>query len=103
MLQDCYNYEYLPKQNQIKIIYKDDPPETMKVKMQSLDVWRPSHLPSAPDSSRRMARNRHNKRVSCLFIDGHSDDMDTLEITPYDFGPSMRRRMTHLPVEPGLP
>jgi len=88
------DYEYLPNQNQIKIIYKDDPTETMKVKMQSLDVWRPSHLPSAPESSRRMARNRHNKRVSCLFIDGHSDDMDALEITPYDFG---------LPVETGLP
>ena len=88
------DYEYLPNQNQIKIIYKDDPPETMKVKMQSLDVWHTSHLPSAPDSTRRMARDRHNKRVNCLFIDGHSDDMDALEITPYDFG---------LPVETGLP
>jgi len=66
----------------------------MKVKMQSLDVWHTSHLPSAPDSTRRMARDRHNKRVNCLFIDGHSDDMDALEITPYDFG---------LPVETGLP
>ena len=88
------DYEYIPDVAHIKIILKDDPPETMKVKMQSLDVWRPNHLPSAPDSSRRMARDRHNKRVNCLFIDGHSDDMDALEITPYDFG---------LPVETGLP
>jgi len=88
------DYEYIPDAGHIKIILKDDPPETMKVKMQSLDVWHPNHLPSAPDSTRRMARDRHNKRVNCLFIDGHSDDMDTLEITPYDFG---------LPVETGLP
>ena len=58
----------------------------MKTKMQSLDVWNKSHLPSAPDSSRRMARNRHKRWLNCLFIDGHSDDMDAMEVTPYDFG-----------------
>jgi len=88
------DYEYIPDAGHIKIILKDDPADTMKVKMQSLDVWHPNHLPSAPDSTRRMARDRHNKRVNCLFIDGHSDDMDALEITPYDFG---------LPAETGLP
>ncbi len=80
------DYEYTPDMGHIKIILKDDPPDTMKVKMQSLDVWHPSHLPSAPESSRRMARDRHNKRVNCLFIDGHSNDKNALDITPYDFG-----------------
>gem|GEM_PF-4878307 len=68
-------------QNQIKIIYKDDPPETLKVKMQSLDVRHTSHPPSVPDSTRRMTRYRHSKRVNCLCIDGHSDNMNALEIT----------------------
>jgi prepilin-type N-terminal cleavage/methylation domain-containing protein/prepilin-type processing-associated H-X9-DG protein len=80
------DYEYIPNADQIKIILKDDPPDTMKVKMQSLDVWNRNHLPSAPDSSRRMARNRHKRWVNCMFIDGHSDDMDAMEVTPYDFG-----------------
>jgi len=80
------DYEYIPNQAQIKIILKDDPPETMKVKMQSLDVWHPSHLPSAPDSSRRVARDRHRRWINCMFIDGHSDKMDPLEITTYDYG-----------------
>ena len=63
------DYEYIPDAGHIKIILKDDPADVMKVKMQSLDVWNTSHLPSAADGSRRMARDRHNKRVNCLFID----------------------------------
>lgn len=87
------DYEYIPDAGHIKIILKDDPPDTMKVKMQSLDAWNPNHLPSAPDSSRRVARDRHNKRVNCLFIDGHSDDKNALDITPYDFGLSAEHRL----------
>ncbi len=86
------DYEYIPDAGHIKIILKDDPPDTMKVKMQSLDVWNPNHLPSSPDSSRRVARDRHNKRLNCLFIDGHSDDKMALDITPYDFGLSAEHR-----------
>ncbi len=88
------DYEYIPDMDHIKVILKDDSPDTMKVKMQSLDAWHPSHLPSAQDSSRRVARDRHTKWINCLFIDGHSAKMDPFEITTYDYG---------LPVEPGLP
>ena len=87
------DYEYIPNVDHIKIILKDDPPDTMKVKMQSLDVWNTNHLPSAPDSSRRMARDRHNKRVNCLFVDGHSDDMMAQNVTAYDFGLSAEYRI----------
>ncbi|MCP4610406.1 MAG: prepilin-type N-terminal cleavage/methylation domain-containing protein [Planctomycetes bacterium] len=87
------DYEYIPDAGHIKIILKDDPADTMKVKMQSLDVWNASHLPSGSDGSRRMANNRHNKRVNCLFIDGHSDDMMANDITPYDFGLSAEHRL----------
>jgi prepilin-type N-terminal cleavage/methylation domain-containing protein/prepilin-type processing-associated H-X9-DG protein len=80
------DYEYIPDADHIKIILKDDPPDTMKVKMQSLDVWHPSHLPSAPDSTRRVARDRHRKWLNCLFIDGHSEKMASLEVTPWDYG-----------------
>ena len=80
------DYEYIPDVDHIKIILKDDPVDTMKVKMQSLDVWNSNHLPSAPDGSRRAARNHHEKWINCLFIDGHSGKMDALEITPHDFG-----------------
>jgi prepilin-type N-terminal cleavage/methylation domain-containing protein/prepilin-type processing-associated H-X9-DG protein len=80
------DYEYLPNADQIKIILKDDPPDTMKTKMQSLDVWNKGHLPAAGDSTRRMARNRHVGWINCLFIDGHSAKMKPLELTPHDFG-----------------
>jgi prepilin-type N-terminal cleavage/methylation domain-containing protein/prepilin-type processing-associated H-X9-DG protein len=80
------DYEYIPDAAHIKIILKDDPPNTMKVKMQSLDVWHPNHLPSAPDSTRRVARDRHSKWLNCLFIDGHCGKMASLEITPWHYG-----------------
>jgi len=80
------DYEYLPDADHIKIIVKEDPPDVMKVKMQSLDVWNPNHLPSAPDSSRRVARDRHKKWINCMFVDGHSSKMAPLELTVYDFG-----------------
>jgi prepilin-type N-terminal cleavage/methylation domain-containing protein/prepilin-type processing-associated H-X9-DG protein len=85
------DYEYIPNVDQIKIILKDDPPDTMKTKMQSLDVWHRDHLPSAGDSTRRVARNRHVDWVNCLFIDGHSAKMRSLELTPYDFGLSREK------------
>ena len=87
------DYEYIPEAGHIKIILKEDAPDEMKVKMQSLDLWNASHLPSGSDGSRRMANNRHNKRVNCLFIDGHSDDMMANDITPYDFGLSAEYRL----------
>lgn len=80
------DYEYIPEAGHIKIILEDDPADTMKVKMQSLDVWNANHLPSAPDGSRRMARNRHKKWINCMYIDGHCNDVDPLELTPHDFG-----------------
>jgi prepilin-type N-terminal cleavage/methylation domain-containing protein len=80
------DYEYIPNADQIKIILKEDSPDVMKVKMQSLDVWNTNHLPSAPDNTRRVARDRHKKWINCMFIDGHSGKMRPLELTVYDFG-----------------
>ena len=80
------DYEYTPDVDHIKIILKDDPPDTMKIKMQSLDAWHPNHLPSGQDSTRRVARDRHTKWLNCLFIDGHASKMRPLEITAHDYG-----------------
>jgi prepilin-type N-terminal cleavage/methylation domain-containing protein/prepilin-type processing-associated H-X9-DG protein len=84
------DYEYIPDAGHIKIILKEDPPDVMKVKMQSLDVWNKNHLPAAPDGSvndsRRVALDRHKKWINCMFIDGHSGKMRPLELTTYDFG-----------------
>ena len=80
------DYEYLPDRDHIKVIVRDDPPNDMKVKMQSLDVWNANHLPSAPDGSRRVARDRHDSWVNCMFVDGHSSKMKALELTVVDFG-----------------
>jgi len=87
------DYEYIPDATQIKIIVKEDSPDVMKVKMQSLDVWNAGHLPSGGDGSRRMARDRHAKWISCLYIDGHSSKRAPLELTPQDFGvPAQKAR-----------
>jgi len=80
------DFEYIPNRIQTPIIYKEDPPDELKKKMQYLDVWHPNHLPSAPDSTRRVARDRHKKWLNCLFIDGHSEKKASLEVTPWDYG-----------------
>jgi prepilin-type N-terminal cleavage/methylation domain-containing protein/prepilin-type processing-associated H-X9-DG protein len=80
------DYEYIPDSGQIQIIREGDPPDMMKTKMQWLDVWNPDHLPSGPEDTRRVALDRHNKRLNCLFIDGHSESMISLEVTPWHFG-----------------
>ncbi|UCG58657.1 MAG: prepilin-type N-terminal cleavage/methylation domain-containing protein [Phycisphaerales bacterium] len=38
----------------------------------TFDVWQPSHLPTGPDGSRRVARERHNDGCNAMFLDGHS-------------------------------
>ena len=80
------DYEYIENAGHIKIISKEDAPNDMKVKMQSLDCWNSNHLPSGGDGSRRMARDRHKQWINCLFIDGHSEKRKPLEINAYDMG-----------------
>lgn len=80
------DYEYIPGTDNIKVVTKDDPPDIMIRKMQSLDVWKASHLPSASDNTRRMARNRHESWVNCMFVDGHSEKKESMELTVVDFG-----------------
>ncbi len=78
------DYEYI--EGTSKIVDKEDPPNVMKVNMQSLDVWKPNHLPSAGVTTRRVARDRHRKWINCLYMDGHSGKTDPLKMTTYDWG-----------------
>jgi len=80
------DFEYLRNRIQTPIIYADDPPETMRRNMQYLDVWQPNHLPSASENTRRVARNRHINWLNCLFIDGHSEKLDSMEVTAWHYG-----------------
>jgi len=45
------------------------------------DVWSSSHLPGGSESSRRVALDRHMKTVSCMFLDGSSKPVTSLEMT----------------------
>jgi prepilin-type processing-associated H-X9-DG protein len=80
------DYEYIPEATQIKIILEDDTPDQMKIKMQSLDVWHTNHLPSADDGTRRVARERHGKNTNVLYVDGHAGKINSMDMTPWDFG-----------------
>lgn len=80
------DYEHHPDWSHIKIIRKTDTPAELIDKLKWLDVWHTAHLPSS-NTERRVARERHGRNgVNCLFVDGHSAKMDSLEITSYDFG-----------------
>ena len=86
------DYEYLsdPGWGHIQIIRKRDNVAVLKSKLKWLDVYHRQHLPIYGDGSgrgRRVARDRHGKEVvNCLFVDGHASKMDSMELTPYDFG-----------------
>ena len=72
----------------IKIMRKEDVtnPDQFRRDLWWLDAYNASHLPSAPDSSRRIARERHGRNTNCLFVDGHSGKMNSMDMTTYDWG-----------------
>ena len=56
-----------------------------------MDVREKSHLPSSDLGIRRLARDRHKPHgLNCLYIDGHADKREALEITLYDLGAGFR-------------
>jgi prepilin-type N-terminal cleavage/methylation domain-containing protein/prepilin-type processing-associated H-X9-DG protein len=86
------DYEYIPNADHIKIILKEDSADVMKVKMQSLDAWHPNHLPSGGDNSRRVARERHGKYTNCLFVGGHADKVNSMDMSAWDWGLPQREQ-----------
>ena len=88
------DYAYLPiaseddSQTHIKIVRKEDVsnPDQFRRELWYLDAYKASHLPSAGDNSRRVARDRHGWGTNCLFVDGHSAKMNSMDMTTYDWG-----------------
>ena len=81
------DYEYLPNANHIQIVRKGDEenPQDLALKLRWLDVYAPQHLPSS-DTGRRVARERHGKMTNCLFVDCHSEKMNSMGMLPHDWG-----------------
>jgi prepilin-type N-terminal cleavage/methylation domain-containing protein len=82
------DYEYIPDASHISIIRVADNknPQELARKLWWLDAYAASHLPSAGDGSRRVARERHGKFTSCLYVDGHSEKMNSMNMSTYDWG-----------------
>ena len=91
------DYEYFPlasqtgSQSHIKIVRKADVanPVDFRGKLWWLDAYNETHLPNLEDNnanSRRVARERHGKFTNCLYVDGHSDKMNSGDMTVYDWG-----------------
>ena len=82
------DYAYIPGAGHIKIMRKEDVnnPDQVRRDLWWLDAYNASHLPSAGDNSRRIARERHGKHTNCLFVDGHSAKMNSMEMTVWDWG-----------------
>jgi prepilin-type N-terminal cleavage/methylation domain-containing protein len=57
------------------------------IKCNWMDVRHYNHLPSASESTRRWAPDRHMPLgINCLYVDGHSSATNAQEITLYDLG-----------------
>ncbi|UCG50324.1 MAG: prepilin-type N-terminal cleavage/methylation domain-containing protein [Phycisphaerales bacterium] len=79
------DYEYSRTASHIQIVRKGDTLAQLKDKFRWLDVWHRNHLPSS-DVTPRIAKDRHDGRTNCLFVDGHSGKIDAMKITPWHMG-----------------
>ena len=82
------DYEYIAGASQIAIVRQADVTnaDEFRRKLWWLDAWNASHLPSGSDQNRRVARDRHGKMTNCAFVDGHSAKLNSMEMSPYDWG-----------------
>ncbi len=82
------DYAYHQVSPPFQMVRKEDVqnPEAFRKKLWYLDAYKAAHLPRAEDNSRRIARERHGKNTNCLFVDGHSGKMNSMEMTTYDWG-----------------
>jgi prepilin-type N-terminal cleavage/methylation domain-containing protein/prepilin-type processing-associated H-X9-DG protein len=80
------DYAYHQAQPPVQIVRKDDDRAQLHLKLRWMDVYARNHLPSAAENTRRVARERHGKFTNCLYADGHSDKVNSMDITPWDWG-----------------
>jgi prepilin-type N-terminal cleavage/methylation domain-containing protein/prepilin-type processing-associated H-X9-DG protein len=81
-----YAYHQVSPPNQIVREEDVSNPTEFRHKLWWLDAYNAAHLPSEPDSTRRVARERHGKNTNCLFVDSHADKMNSMDMTTYDWG-----------------
>jgi len=76
--------------SQIKIVTKEDVGATLAEKLRWMDIYSSNHLPyNGPkqlNPGRRVAANRHNRYVNCLFFDSHAEKMVAEEMTVWHWG-----------------
>ena len=70
----------------IRIVRKTDTGPDLQTKLQRFDAWHERHLSTGPDTSRRVAKDRHIRSVNCVYVDGHSSKLNPQEMKPYDWG-----------------
>jgi len=70
----------------IRIVRQGDSVDDLRLKLQRFDAWNDTHLSTAPDSTRRVARDRHVRFVNVCYTDGHSAKTNPETMTPYDWG-----------------
>jgi prepilin-type N-terminal cleavage/methylation domain-containing protein/prepilin-type processing-associated H-X9-DG protein len=80
------DYEHIPDAAQIQIVRKDEDRGQLALKLRWLDIYAANQLPSGSDQTRRVARDRHGKYTNCLFVDGHSGKVNSMDMTPWDWG-----------------
>jgi prepilin-type processing-associated H-X9-DG protein len=74
----------------IKIVIREDLGATLAEKLRWMDVYSSSHLPynelGQLNPGRRVAAQRHNRFVNCLYFDGHSEKMVSEDMTAWHWG-----------------
>ena len=80
------DYEYIATAPHIQVVYRNDDRTQLHLKLRWMDVYAKDHLPSGGDTTRRVARERHGRFTNCLYADGHSDKVNSTDMTPWDWG-----------------
>jgi prepilin-type N-terminal cleavage/methylation domain-containing protein/prepilin-type processing-associated H-X9-DG protein len=90
------DYEYDIAEVNVKLITTKD--EVM-ANRRYLDIHQRNTLAAGPDGQRRMARERHKPLgANCLYVDGHSARVKSLEVTLYDLGAGIQENARGTPV-----
>jgi len=82
------DYEYDILETNVKMVTTK---EELLANRNYLDMHKRDTLASGPDNMRRMARERHKPLgVNCVYVDGHSAKVRSLDVTLYDLGADYR-------------
>ena len=75
---------------QVQIITKQDVGGDLALKLRWMDIYSSNHLPYNADRElnpgRRVAAQRHNRYINCLYFDGHSEKMVAEDMTAWHWG-----------------